>query len=810
MASHPAAQDPVVGPAPARTVELAIEGMTCASCVNRVERKLGRIEGVEASVNLPLESAVVDVPHGVTDQQLLDTVNATGYKARVKRQPHASHASGHGPAETGRAGDTEADLHDDAAEHSDHADHADHADHEDHMAHGGTADELRPRLWTAAILTIPVFIISMIPGAQFPHWGWVAFALSIPVVFWAAWPFHRAAAVNARHLASTMDTLVSLGVLAAFFFSAWQLFMDPMLTEHVNGNMAAHALYFEVAVVVVTFLLLGRYLEANAKQRAGDALKSLLNLGAKGATVLRDGTEVKVAAADLVPGDMMVVRPGEKIPTDGYVVDGHSAVDTSLLTGESVPVEVDVDDTVTGATINTSGRLLVRATRVGSDTTLAQMGRLVSQAQAGKAPIARLADRISSVFVPIVLVIAIITFILWMVFTGDLQAAFTAAVTVLVIACPCALGLATPTALLTGTGRASQLGILIKGPQILEDTRHVDTIVLDKTGTVTTGQQAVESVVALADRSEDDVLLLAGAVEAGSEHPIALAIVTAARDVAARTATPVDGGGFPSGGKADAALPALADFHSTAGGGVRGSITERDGRTSTVVVGRNNWMDENGIVVSDEHRRILLEQQQAGSTAVWVAVGGAVAGIVNLQDTVKEHSAPAIARFKELGLHPILLTGDNAAVAAEVAAEVGIAPQDVFADVLPEEKVAAIKRLQEQGKTVAMVGDGVNDAAALAQADLGIAMGAGTDVAIEAADLTVMGSDLVQVVQSIELSRKTLSTIKSNLFWAFAYNTLGIPVAAFGLLNPMIAGAAMAASSVLVVANSLRLRRFGR
>ncbi len=817
MASHPAAQDPVVDPAPARTVELAIDGMTCASCVNRVERKLGRIEGVEASVNLPLESAVVNVPHGVTDQQLLEAVNATGYKARVKQQPGSGHApaQGHdGTGHGGRAATNHAAGHsgqEHLAEQAEgHAGAGEHGEHEDHMAHGGTADELRPRLWTAAILTVPVFVISMIPGAQFPHWGWVAFALSIPVVFWAAWPFHRAAAVNARHLASTMDTLVSLGVLAAFFFSAWQLFMDPMLTEHVHGNMAAHALYFEVAVVVVTFLLLGRYLEANAKQRAGDALKSLLNLGAKDATVLRDGTEVKVAAADLVPGDIMVVRPGEKIPTDGYVVDGHSAVDTSLLTGESVPVEVDVDDTVTGATINTSGRLLVRATRVGSDTTLAQMGRLVSQAQAGKAPIARLADRISSVFVPIVLVIAIITFSLWMVFTGDLQAAFTAAVTVLVIACPCALGLATPTALLTGTGRASQLGILIKGPQILEDTRHVDTIVLDKTGTVTTGRQAVEGVVALADRSEDDVLLLAGAVEAGSEHPIALAIVEAARDVAARTATPVDGGTGASGGKADPELPALSNFHSTAGGGVRGTITEPDGSTSTVVVGRNNWMDENAIALSADHRRILLEQQQAGSTAVWVAVDGTVAGIVNLQDTVKEHSAAAIARFKELGLHPILLTGDNAAVAAEVAAEVGIAPQDVFADVLPEDKVAAIKRLQAQGKTVAMVGDGVNDAAALAQADLGIAMGAGTDVAIEAADLTVMGSDLVQVVQSIELSRKTLSTIKTNLFWAFAYNTLGIPVAAFGLLNPMIAGAAMAASSVLVVANSLRLRRFGR
>ncbi|MET1153618.1 heavy metal translocating P-type ATPase [Arthrobacter sp.] len=812
MASHPATRDPAVEPAPDRTVELAIEGMTCASCVNRVERKLGKIEGVQASVNLPLESAVISVPHGVTDQQLLDTVNATGYKARVKQQPGYRPAPAHGHDGTGHgghaathqpAGHSELDHLVEQAES--HAEAGEHGDHEDHMAHGGTADDLRPRLWTAALLTVPVFIISMIPGAQFPNWGWAAFALSIPVVFWAAWPFHRAAAINARHFASTMDTLVSLGVLAAFFFSAWQLVMDPMMTEHVHGNMAEHALYFEVAVVVVTFLLLGRYLEANAKQRAGDALKSLLNLGAKDATVLRDGTEVKVAAADLVPGDMMVVRPGEKIPTDGYVADGHSAVDTSLLTGESVPVEVDVDDTVTGATINTSGRLLVRATRVGSDTTLAQMGRLVSQAQAGKAPIARLADRISSIFVPVVLVIAVVTFVLWMVFTGDLQAAFTAAVTVLVIACPCALGLATPTALLTGTGRASQLGILIKGPQILEDTRHVDTIVLDKTGTVTTGRQAVEGVVALADRSGDDVLLLAGAVEAGSEHPIALAIVEAARSVAARRTTP--------SGAADsnnAAFPVLSNFHSTAGGGVRGTITGRDGSTSTVVVGRNNWMDENGIALSDDHRRILLEQQQAGSTAVWVAVDGTVAGIVNLQDTVKEHSAAAIARFKELGLHPILLTGDNAAVAAEVAAEVGIAPQDVFADVLPEDKVAAIKRLQAQGKTVAMVGDGVNDAAALAQADLGIAMGAGTDVAIEAADLTVMGSDLVQVVQSIELSRKTLSTIKTNLFWAFAYNTLGIPVAALGLLNPMIAGAAMAASSVLVVANSLRLRRFGR
>jgi len=595
-----------------------------------------------------------------------------------------------------------------------------------------------------------------------------------------------------------MDTLVSIGVLAAFFFSAWQLAMNPMMTAHVHADMAGHALYFETAAVVVTFLLLGRYLEANAKQKAGDALKSLLNLGAKEATVLRGTQEVKVAAELLVPGDLIVVRPGEKIATDGYVVEGRSAVDTSLITGESVPVEVDVDDTVTGATINTSGRLLVRATRVGSHTTLAQMGRLVSQAQAGKAPIARLADRISSVFVPIVLVIAVVTFVLWLVFSGDLQAAFTAAVTVLVIACPCALGLATPTALLTGTGRASQLGILIKGPQILEDTRHTDTILLDKTGTVTTGKQAVSSVTALNGHVEADVLRLGAAVEAGSEHPIARAVVAAAQDGGASAQ---EGGG---------ALPALSDFHSEAGGGVRGTVSTNDGGKATVIAGRGDWLRENGIALAEEQLRSFRGEQEAGATAIWVAVDGSVAGIISLKDTIKPSSAAAVARLKELGLRPVLLTGDNAAVAAQVAAAVGIAAGDVYADVRPEGKVAAVKRLQSEGRTVAMVGDGVNDAAALAQADLGIAMGAGTDVAIEAADITVMGSDLGQVVQSIELSRKTLSTIKGNLFWAFVYNTLGIPVAALGLLNPMIAGAAMAASSVLVVANSLRLRGFGR
>ncbi|NMR31400.1 copper-translocating P-type ATPase [Arthrobacter sp. SF27] len=799
--------------APTRLVELEIEGMTCASCVNRVERKLGKLEGVQASVNLPLESAQVTVPENVSDQQLLDTVKATGYRARIKASPHhAPHREAAVPPSILRSnnGSARSSRHNwrwpDSTAST--ALHDEHAGHEDHMAHGGTAAQLKPRLWAAAILTAPIFAISMIPGAQFPHWGWLVFVLSIPVVFWSAWPFHRAAAINARHLASTMDTLVSIGVLTAFFFSAWQLLMDPMMTEHVHGSMADHALYFETAAVVTTFLLLGRYLEANAKQKAGNALKSLLDLGAKEATVLRDGAEAKVSAEQLVPGDLIVVRPGEKIATDGYVVEGHSAVDTSLITGESVPVEVDVDDTVTGATINTSGRLLVRATRVGSDTTLAQMGRLVSQAQAGKAPIARLADRISSVFVPIVLAIAVVTFILWLVLTGDLESAFTAAVTVLVIACPCALGLATPTALLTGTGRGAQLGILIKGPQILEDTRHVDTILLDKTGTVTTGKQAVSGVVAPGSYTEDEVLALAGAVESGSEHPIAHAIVDAAKERLASAATRT--GGTATGLSAQAGLLPLTDFHSAAGGGVRGLVTNNDGGRLTVVAGRTGWLEENGINLTPHDRAVLLEQQESGATAIWVAVDGELAGIVSLKDTIKDSSAAAIARLKELGLRPILLTGDNGAVAAQVAAAVGIAAEDVFADVLPEGKVAAVQKLQDAGKTVAMVGDGVNDAAALAQADLGIAMGAGTDVAIEAADITVMGSDLGQVVQSIELSRKTLSTIKSNLFWAFAYNTLGIPVAAFGLLNPMIAGAAMAASSVLVVANSLRLRAFAR
>ena len=743
-----------------RIIELDIQGMTCASCVSRVERKLGKLDGVQASVNLPLESAQVTVPETVTDQQILDTVTATGYTARIKASPRADR--------TGQdSGDTVPVLLP-----------------EDGSA-APAAATLRPRLLLAAALTLPVLIISMIPAAQFPHWGWWAFALSLPVVTWAAWPFHRAAAINARHFASTMDTLVSIGVGAAFLFSGWQLFADPALTEHTGMDMSAHALYFEVAAVVTTFLLLGRYLEANAKQRAGNALKALLNLGAKEATVIRDGTEVQVPADRLQPGDIFLVRPGEKIATDGFVVDGHSAIDTSLITGESLPVEVGLDDTVTGATINTNGRLLVNATRVGSKTTLAQMGKLVSQAQNGKAPIARLADRISAVFVPVVLAIAAATFTWWMLAAGDLQAAFTAAVAVLVIACPCALGLATPTALLTGTGRGAQMGILIKGPQVLEDTRTVDTIVLDKTGTVTTGRLSVAGVHSFTGASREELLAYAGAVEAASEHPIARAIAQAAKN--------------------NGPLLPVTGFDSAPGGGVRGTV---DGRL--VVAGRAGWLQANGIDPTDSHYTALQAQEDAGATVIWVGIDGVAAGTISLTDTVKAGSAAAIRRLKALGLRPVLLTGDNAAVAAVVAAEVGIPADDVMAGVLPEGKVEAVRKLQASGAIVAMAGDGVNDAAALAQADLGIAMGNGTDVAIAAADLTVMGNDLGQVGQAIELSRKTLATIKSNLFWAFFYNAIGIPVAALGLLNPMIAGAAMAASSVLVVSNSLRLRRFGK
>jgi Cu+-exporting ATPase len=764
-----------------RVVDLDIEGMTCSSCVGRVERKLGKLDGVEALVNLPLESAQVTVPANVTDEQITATVAAAGYKATVRPPAVLPHTAGPAP-EPGATGAGDVNPAPPAESQTPRP-----------------AGTLRARLVVAAILTVPVFLVSMVPALQFPNWGWAAGALALPVVGWAAWPFHRAAALNARHLGSTMDTLVSIGVTAAYLFSTWQLLADPRMTEHPGmEGMEPGGLYFEVAAVVTTFLLLGRHLEANAKRKAGDALKALLALGAKNAAVLRNGAEVMVPADQLRTGDVIVVRPGEKIATDGVVLEGTSAVDASLVTGESVPVEVGPDSPVTGATINTSGRLLVRATRVGADTTLARMGRLVSQAQTAKAPIARLADRISAVFVPVVLVLAAATFGGWLAAAGpaisdaELRAAFSAAVAVLVIACPCALGLATPVGLLTGTGRGAQLGILIKGPQVLEDTRSVDTILLDKTGTVTTGHLAVDGTQAFAPFSESEVLRLAGAVEAASEHPVARAIAAAALTAEQRA------------GNA-ARLPDVVDFHSAPGGGVRGLVEGR-----LLAVGRSGWLQHSGVAASGPQLAALAAAEDAGATAIWVAINGSPAGIISLRDTLKPGSAAAIARLRELGLRPILLTGDNAAVAGQVAAAVGIPADDVFAGMLPEGKVEAVRSLQAGGATVAMAGDGVNDAAALAQADLGIAMGSGTDAAIEAADLTVMGSDLGQVAQAIELSRRTLATIKTNLFWAFFYNAVGIPVAALGLLNPMIAGAAMAASSVLVVANSLRLRRFGK
>ena len=739
-----------------REVELDISGMSCASCVGRVERQLEKLDGVEASVNLPLNQAYLKVPAGLEDQILIDTVSKAGYDATVHGettdQPQADDV------------EVEEPKIDDAP---------------------GVA-ALKPRLIWSAILTVPLFFISMFTVFQFPHWGWVAMALSLPITFWGGWPFHRGAVKAARHGASTMDTLVSIGVTAAWIYSTVELVLNPTMTLAAGSH--DHTLYYETAGVVTTFLLLGRYLEARAKNRAGEALRSLLNLAPAKATVLRDGQEVTIKAAELVVGDEFVVRPGEKIATDGFVVSGHSAIDTSLITGESVPAEVSKNDTVTGATINTSGRLVVRATRIGANTTLAQMGQLVSRAQAEKAPIARLADRISAVFVPIVLVIALITLAVWLLL-GDPAMAFRAAVTVLIIACPCALGLATPIGLLAGTGRASQLGILISGPQVLEDSRGVDTVVLDKTGTVTEGQMAVSDVTAFQQRSANDVLVAAAAVELGSEHPIAAAIVQAGTELAE--------------------LPEVTEFVSTAGGGVIGTVA-MGGSQQRVAAGRSTFIVEHTGALTPQDERALADAEAAGATAVWVAIDGQLAGIISLQDQIKDTSAIAIAQLKDMGITPILLTGDNASVARQVAAEVGIDPDDVFAGVRPQDKVDKVRQLQSAGKTVAMAGDGVNDAPALAQADLGIAMASGTDVAREAADITVMGSSLTQVSQSLQLSRKTLGIIRTNLFWAFAYNTAGIPIAAFGLLNPMFAGAAMAASSVLVVLNSLRLTRFGR
>ncbi|MFE1785774.1 heavy metal translocating P-type ATPase [Streptomyces sp. NPDC059506] len=739
-------------------VELAIGGMTCASCAARIEKKLNRMDGVEATVNYATEKAKVTYREDIAVDDLIATVEATGYTAAP---PAPSGADGR----EGPAGDAAA--------------------RED-----AELQPLRRRLVTAVALAVPVIALAMVPAWQFEYWQWLSLTLTAPVVTYAAWPFHRAAFTNARHGAATMDTLISVGTGAAFLWSLWALFFGtagvPGMTHGFEFTVArsdgAGNIYLEAAAGVTAFILAGRYFEARSKRKAGAALKALLELGAKEVTVLRGGREERIPTAELAVGDRFVVRPGEKIATDGTVVEGSSAVDASMLTGESVPVEVAVGGTVTGATLNAGGRLVVEATRVGSDTQLARMAKLVEDAQNGKAAAQRLADRISAVFVPVVIALAVATLGFWLGSGAGWTAAFTAAVAVLIIACPCALGLATPTALMVGTGRGAQLGILIKGPEVLETTRRVDTVVLDKTGTVTTGRMTLLAVHTADGQDETEVLRLAGALEHASEHPIA-------RAVAAGAAERVG------------ALPSPEDFANVPGLGVQGVV---DGHA--VLVGREALLAEWAMELPAALKRAKREAEAAGRTVVAVAWDGEARAVLEVADAVKPTSAEAVTRLRELGLTPILLTGDNTAVAEAVAAEVGI--DEVIAEVMPQDKVDVVKRLQAEGRSVAMVGDGVNDAAALAQADLGLAMGTGTDAAIEAGDLTLVRGDLRAAADAVRLARRTLATIKSNLFWAFAYNVAALPLAAAGLLNPMIAGAAMAFSSVFVVGNSLRLRGF--
>ena len=771
-----------------RIIHLDVQGMTCASCVGRVERKLRKIPGVDPAVNLPLESARVIVPADITDEQIIETVNNAGYTASLKTKGHKTESEETTNARSGGLG---------------------------------------WRIVVALLLSVPIFLISMFPTFQFPHWGWVLALITLPVAVYSAEPFHRAALTNARHFSSTMDTLVSLGVIVAYLYSLAQLFMNPGLTEHVHpmqggilgmflsGNHAP--LYFDSASMVTLFLLIGRAVEHRTRTRSSEALRTLLSLGARTATLLRTdkrGTtrEVQIPVEDLLPGDEFLVRPGEKIATDGTVIAGSSAVDASLLTGESVPVEVSAGDAVTGATLNTSGSLTVRATRVGSETTLAKMGELVAAAQETKAPIARLADRVSAIFVPTILVISLLTLIGWLVVSHDVPRAFNAAVSVLVIACPCALGLATPTALLAGTGRGSQLGILIRNAQVLETTHTVNRIVLDKTGTVTEGTMRVARFGTFDDftdvtadnassKSERSISILsdAAAVEALSEHPIAHAI--------ARFATENYG----------AFLGTVENFEGVPGG-VRGELVpaDTDGESRRLVlVGTPEYLLQAGVALTEKQHQMLAQARSEGLTTV--AVARAIGtkdplpvGLIALADSPKPESAQAIAELHELGLEPVLLTGDAPEVAQAIASSVGINPENVFAGVTPERKSEVIAQLQDEGYRVAMVGDGVNDAPALARADLGMAMGSGTDVAVQAADIVLMRSDMRAIPTSLRLSRATLRTIKSNLFWAFAYNTIAVPVAAAGLLNPMIAGAAMAFSSVFVVLNSMRLTRFER
>ncbi|MFD7486418.1 heavy metal translocating P-type ATPase [Streptomyces mirabilis] len=749
------ATTPITAPAAPSEVELTIGGMTCASCAARVEKKLNRMDGVTATVNFATEKAKVSYPVGVQVADLIATVVKTGYTAEEPPPPRLETPE--------RAADAAG------------------ADEDPELA------SLRERLVVSALLALPVVLMSMVPALQFDNWQWLSLTLAAPVVVWGALPFHRAAFTNARHGAATMDTLVSVGTLAAFGWSLWALFwghagmpgMRHGFDLTVSRTEGSSTIYLEVAAGVVAFILLGRYLEARSKRRAGAALRALMELGAKDVAVLRDGREVRIPVARMATGDRFVVRPGEKIATDGTVVEGSSAVDAAMLTGESVPVDVTVGSGVTGATVNAGGRLVVEATRVGADTQLARMARLVEDAQNGKAEVQRLADRISGIFVPVVLVIALGTFGVWLGVTGDTVAAFTAAVAVLIIACPCALGLATPTALMVGTGRGAQLGILIKGPEVLESTRRVDTVVLDKTGTVTTGRMTLREVYVVADTDEKEVLRLAGALEHASEHPVARAIAAGAQE---RTGD----------------LPPVEHFENVPGLGVRGRVEGHD-----IQVGRLHEGE-----LPEALARAKAEAQTEGRTAVVVTRDGVALGVVTVADAIKETSAEAVRALRGLGLTPVLLTGDNQAVARSVARAVGIDPGDVIAEVLPEDKVAVVKRLQSEGRTVAMVGDGVNDAAALATADLGLAMGTGTDAAIEASDLTLVRGDLRVAADAIRLSRKTLSTIKGNLVWAFGYNVAALPLAAAGLLNPMIAGAAMAFSSVFVVTNSLRLRTF--
>lgn len=793
-----------------RIIHVDIQGMTCASCVGRVERKLRKIPGVDPAVNLPLESARVIVPEGVSDEQIVETINNAGYTAHLKNGPRA----GAGTNASASGGGNQ---------------------HSTPSMNGGFTD----RIIYATILGVPIFLISMFPAFQFPNWGWVVAILTAPVAFWCAAPFHRAALINARHGSSTMDTLVSLGVVVAYFYSLAQLLMNPALTAHVHhagGSFWSmftghHApLYFDSASMVTLFLLIGRAIEHRTRHRSSDALRTLLSMGAKEATLLRTDKQgvtkqVQVPVEDLMPDDLFLVRPGEKIATDGVVVEGTSAVDASLLTGESVPVEVHPGDAVTGATVNTSGSLTVRATRVGAETTLAKMGELVASAQETKAPIARLADRVSAVFVPVILAISALTLVGWWLVSGDGAAAFNAAVSVLVVACPCALGLATPTALLAGTGRGWQLGILIRNAQVLEATSTVDRVVLDKTGTVTTGEMSVafygtfddyesagdfagispESADSKNERSLS-VLRDAAAVEALSEHPIARAIAGFAREQ----------GVLAEG----ASAPSVSGFEGVPGG-VRGVLSgagdgAENGASRLVVVGTPEYLQAAGAQLSEGQLALLDQARRAGLTTVVVARGEAAenapalqpVGMISVADTPKPEAAETMAQLRELGLEPILLTGDAPQVAQAVASQVGISADNVYAGVTPEGKSQVVRQLQEAGHRVAMVGDGVNDAPALALAELGIAMGSGTDVAAEAADIVLTRSDVASVVTALRLSRATLRTIKSNLFWAFAYNSVAVPVAVAGLLNPMIAGAAMAFSSVFVVLNSMRLTAF--